>query len=211
MPKNRTMRLCAFCGREFLACCSPSDIKTGRGKYCSRQCNGFGSQSVRPPADRFWDKVVKTTTCWLWVGQRSKGYGMLNADSTGKSKIIATHVAWEIASGTPVPDGLVIGHTCDNTACVRHDEAGWYEVNGVLLPRWGHLFLGTNVQNHEDKVSKGRQAKGGHLPHTKLTDTQVAEIRARAANGERQRLLARAFGVGPSHISRILSGWRRSG
>jgi hypothetical protein len=60
---------------------------------------------------------------------------------TWRAKMIRAHrLSWEIANGVPIPDGLQVCHTCDNPPCVN--------------PR--HLWLGTNLQNVQDKVYKGR-------------------------------------------------------
>jgi hypothetical protein len=108
-------------------------------------------------ADRFWTKVEKgdgPDACWLWTGFAPK-YGRIQVD--GKSK--GAHVvAWELASGDPVPLGMIVCHACDATRCVRNDDSGVHVVNGVEYVR--HLFLATNGVNSADMVAKGRQATG---------------------------------------------------
>ena len=53
--------------------------------------------------------------CWEWPGADSgNGYGRISVD--GKTR--ATHiVAYELFTGTRVPDGMVLDHTCRNRAC----------------------------------------------------------------------------------------------
>jgi hypothetical protein len=68
-----------------------------------------------------------------------------------------THrVAWELATGEPVPSGMDVLHTCDNPPCARNDEPGVYFIRGIYRPRFGHLWLGTNLDNIIDRVEKGR-------------------------------------------------------
>src|SRR5262245_56294238 len=85
---------------------------------------------------RFWSKVQKTETCWLWTGAKTRGYGAINIDHHA---VLAHRVSYELHIG-PIPDGLYVLHRCDVHACVRPD----------------HLFLGTHLDNIQDMVLKKR-------------------------------------------------------
>lgn len=86
--------------------------------------------------ERFWAKVQKTATCWLWTATRNpKGYGLFKIAGTCRP---APRVAWELLHG-PIPDGFYVCHTCDNPPCVKP----------------AHLFLGTPTDNARDRVAKG--------------------------------------------------------
>jgi hypothetical protein len=141
----------------------------------------------------FWDRVAKGEGCWEWQGGHNPwGYGRVARNGTMS---MAHRVAYEIASGL-IPDGLLVLHTCDNPICVRNDDEGWYEVDGVLLPRRGHLFLGNDADNMKDKMMKDRQTRGEQLPHAKLTEEQVRAIRKRyAAGGVSLESLGHEYGV----------------
>lgn len=76
--------------------------------------------------DRFWSKVEKTETCWLWKGTKSKStsdiYGAFPRKIDGKTAVRRAHrVAYELVKG-PIPDGLVIDHLCRNPLCVNPDH-----------------------------------------------------------------------------------------
>lgn len=96
----------------------------------------------RSPVERLWERVTKTTGCWVWRGTtNNKGYGMLGIGR--ERQVLAHRVAWESANGH-VPDGMFVCHKCDNPRCVRPD----------------HLFLGTNSDNIQDSIAKGRFRRG---------------------------------------------------
>jgi hypothetical protein len=146
-------------------------------------------------ADRFWSKVDKTSFCWLWrAAKTGAGYGQIRITTgPGQSKAIYSHrISWELANG-PIPEGLEVLHKCDNPPCVRPD----------------HLFLGTQSDNENDSVSKGRwnHPKGEEHPKAILTYAQVEEIRKSTLS---QRKLAKQYSVSRGAVQAILNGrnWR---
>mgnify|MGYP000978200797 CR=1 FL=1 len=147
--------------------------------------------------------------CWEWAGYRNRsGYGMLNV--SGRT-MRAHRLAW-ILSGGEIPQGLCVCHKCDNRGCVNP----------------AHLWVGTQLENIADRVAKGRSARlsgkknGSHLhpekmargekcARSKLTDSQVIEIRRRYDAGlDNQPTLAEAFGVTQENIGYIVrrDTWR---
>ena len=136
--------------------------------------------------ERFAARVNKTDNgCWNWVGGKTvKGYG--NFYFASGVYVLAHRWAWMEAHG-PIPDSLFVCHRCDNRLCVRLD----------------HLFLGTNLDNLADMVSKGRQAKGNKKWSCRLTEKQVYEIRALAGVS---REIARDLGL---PWSTVWSVWNR--
>ncbi len=79
--------------------------------------------AFRPEAERFWEKVDKTDTCWLWTGSgigRNKEYGNFYLTG-GRNRVMAHIYSYEQLVG-PVPEGLVLDHLCRQTKCVRPDH-----------------------------------------------------------------------------------------
>lgn len=78
-----------------------------------------GSQR-RSVESRFWSKVEKTETCWLWKAAllQSGGYGQFWMNNT---MLRAHRVAYEFLV-SPIPDGMQLDHTCHTPACVNPDH-----------------------------------------------------------------------------------------
>jgi hypothetical protein len=65
---------------------------------------------------RFWAKVNKTETCWLWTAYVSpKGYGTF---SFGGKACASHRFSYQMLIG-PIPDGLQIDHLCRVRHCVN--------------------------------------------------------------------------------------------
>jgi len=162
--------------------------------------NGAVRSSV---ADRLWASATKRGACWISdYPDRGVGYPCMRVGS----KIVDTHrVAFLIANG-PIPDGLLVRHTCDVRSCVNP----------------AHLLVGTYKDNHDDMVSRGRESSparraeiGRALRDTtgvagqKIDSETAARIRAEwARGGHTHESLGTLFGLARSSIGRIVRGER---
>jgi len=155
-------------------------------KYCSRDCK---KSDIRNRFLKFVDKRLKNG-CWLWTGTRhGKGYGHFQI---GKKSEKAHRFSYLEFVG-PLNDKHVL-HKCDNPPCVN--------------PK--HLFLGTNLDNVRDKLTKGRQPYGNTMAHTKVTDRDVLLIRALwSSKTITQRDIAARFGISITHTYCIATKRRR--
>jgi len=127
----------------------------------------------------FWSKVDirGPEECWPWMARtRWKGYGKMTRNGT---TFWAHRLAFE-STGRQAGE-MMVCHTCDNRACC----------NPV------HLFLGDARANSDDKVAKGRQARGRQFPQTKLSEKDVRFIRQSPLS---DTALARKYGVGRATI-----------
>lgn len=157
----------------------------------------FNKYTIRDPEKRFWSKVNKNGSipqhcpelgnCWEWTGVKfhSSGYGQFSY----KLKTVSSHrYSWYLAYGE-IPEGLFVLHKCDNKICCNPN----------------HLFLGTQKDNSDDKVSKQRHTKGNNHGMSKLTENQVFEIRRLWNTGKYyQREIGEMFDVSQTAISNIL-------
>lgn len=102
----------------------------------------------RPEAERFWSKVDKTDTCWLWTAALVKGYGRFTSDVR---QMGAHRWSYEALVG-PIPEGLTLDHLCRNPRCVNPDhlEPVTQRENVARIPRkthcpQGHPFTAENT------------------------------------------------------------------
>ena len=180
-------RNCPVCGVQYRLTRRYRPKKT-----CSNAC---GHLLYSPPLeDKFWRRVQKSDGCWNWIGFKNrKGYGTL----THRGKTYSAHrLSFQIQRGEipkgEGPHGTCVLHRCDNPACVNPD----------------HLFLGSNRDNIDDMLNKGRHrprwgAKGAINPSAKLTEAQAQAI----LDDPRPRfVIAREYGISWTMVNRIKTG-----
>jgi hypothetical protein len=72
--------------------------------------------------ERFWPKVTKAASCWIWTGARTtSGYGTIRFGRPDRVTYLAHRLSYTWHVG-PIPDGLVIDHLCRNRACVNPEH-----------------------------------------------------------------------------------------
>jgi hypothetical protein len=166
-----------------------------------------------PLADRLWARVDKRPGpdgCWLWIGATAgRGYGVIGY----QHRMLYTHRAAYMLTYGPIPNGLAVCHRCDVNYPVG-------DVTYCRCCRPDHLFLGTNLENQQDMLAKGRGPVGdrnGARKHpdrmqrgeqrwcAKLTDEQVLAIRAEYIPYRvSYPVLAKKYGVSPLSVYYIV-------
>lgn len=127
-------------------------------------------------------------SCWIWSkGTSGNGYGVI---SIGHQKTKYTHrLSYEIYKG-PIPEGMLVCHTCDVPRCCNPE----------------HLFLGTQKDNMQDCSKKGRinipSAVGELNCKAKITEDDVRSIRI---DTRTRKEIAAHYGLSQVMVSYIRS------
>jgi len=187
--KRKPSKICPCCGKRFFRKKPMSITLWKRQIYCCLKC---GKQKV--PLEEYFNSkfqliLLRTSInekgCHEYNGLLQDGYGRFKV--LGKPELVHRFI-WKSLKGD-IPEGLCVLHKCDNRKCVNPD----------------HLFLGTNYDNIQDKMSKGRQFK-------KLSSDKLNEILFMLKEGIKYNEIAELFNVHKSNISfiAISNGLRRS-
>lgn len=143
----------------------------GVGKWdcsgCGEKCSSFGAlgnharYSKTCTAEmRFWGKVDKSggpESCWPYLGFiKWDGYGWVQYK---RKFMTASRFAW-IATHGEIADGMHVCHRCDNPRCCNP----------------AHLWLGTHVQNMNDRTAKGRSCGSRKLHIGRVKPKRPKEV-----------------------------------
>ncbi len=153
------------------------------------------SRFTTEDAKRFWAKVARTGSCWLWRGALNKttGYGSFSNGRVPRNgrmvpwPVYAHRFAWMLTNGA-IPAGQSVLHSCDVPACVNP----------------AHLFIGTHRDNMRDAAAKGRLSVPRPSRRALTDDERDAVRRHYATGGVTMKALAAEYGVTPSHIWQIV-------
>ena len=139
---------------------------------------------------RFTKKFIvnNKTNCWEWIACiHPNGYGQFLLNN---KKCAAHRVSYELHVGK-IPDDLLVCHTCDVKNCVNPN----------------HLFLGTQQENVDDMIKKGRanKAKGSKSGNAKLNESQARVIKKLLASISVKEV-AGLFSASKNTVHRIKNG-----
>ena len=133
--------------------------------------------------ERFWDKVDKTGTCWIWTAyKKPNGYGqfMLNG-----RPLYAHRLAYELLVGL-IPEGFEIDHVrtngCTSLACVK-----------AVADKCGPAHLEAVTHRENNRRSDSRSAKQSRQTHCIHGHALAGDNLAINCRGERQCIACRRF------------------
>lgn len=154
-------------------------------------------ESVKRKLARYTKKTDSEEDCWTWTRSlHNAGYGKVYV-KLGYACFYTHRLTWELSRGTPIPDGLLVRHKCDNPPCCNPN----------------HLETGTHKDNSQDMHERKRveHLKGELHPCVSITNAQVLDIRIKYHSSEGRGdldSLAKEYGINRVTIHRIISGER---
>jgi hypothetical protein len=174
--KRKPSKICPCCGKRFFKHGLIAKKKWQKRIHCSNSCKHSNKRKLQIIFNR-----TSTTKlgCFEYQGHINKyGYGRCKF----KSKNYSVHrLVWKLIKGD-IPEGLCVLHKCDNRKCVN--------IN--------HLFLGTQQDNIDDMMNKGR------LNHCfKLSEQNTKDILILISQNIVYHNIAKLFNVTPHHIGFI--------
>lgn len=132
---------CAVCGKGFVRRARDSSAQWLSRQFCSCSCANKVKKSK--PLEAAFLRSLSASRCIEWGGScDGGGYGVVKHE--GK-KWKAHRLAYTLAFGDP--GELNVLHRCDNPPCVNP----------------AHLFVGTQADNAQDMVRKGRMNPASFL------------------------------------------------
>lgn len=124
------------------------------------------------------------------LGRYSGRYAQMNVRRAGEVKAFLIHRLVAQAF-IPNPEGLP---QVNHRNGIKHDN------------RVENLEWVSSKENHAHALASGLRRVGGQVDSAKLSDSRVWGIRIRAASGESQRSLSRAYGVSRTTIKGVVAG-----
>lgn len=153
------------------------------------------ARHTEPLSERLMRRSIQTVSgCRIWTGAKGGSRKDPRGRLTYKKQWMQAHVAAWIAANGPIPEGMLVCHTCDTGLCIEPN----------------HLFLGTAQDNSSDMVKKRRSCIGERHGQAKLSTDDILAIRGAPKAFGSGVALADQYGVSPATICNIRSrkNWR---
>lgn len=144
--------------------------------------------------ERLFKRVENTAfltdeDCWNWIGcTNNRRYGSIGL----AGKVIGAHCYSYLIYKGSIEEGQHVLHKCDNRRCVNPS----------------HLFLGSNYDNIQDKINKGRLPKGDTHNSSVLLSSQVLQMREDYKTETRLWVLAKRYNIASSTVFKIVNRQR---
>ena len=138
VPPRKVLCRCE-CGREKIVerCSLVTGATTSCGCWQKEVVRVMRCTTIK---EKLLDRIEMggEDDCWPWTGcLDDKGYGLIGSRPNGE---VRAHRAAYVHFTGPIPEGCNVLHSCDNRRCCN--------------PK--HLFAGSQQDNVDDMVTKGR-------------------------------------------------------
>lgn len=150
-------------------------------------------------------KYIIQNDCWICISHKPNSrMGYMGITRNKKPNRIHRY-SYELYNGK-IPENMHVLHSCDNPKCINPE----------------HLFLGTNLDNMRDKISKGRdiiteetrkklsKASSGQnnamYGKRKYTDEQVLKVKEFLIKGYKNKEISKIANVSLTFVSDIKNG-----
>lgn len=170
----------------------------------------MGSRAIE---SRFWAKVEKTDTCWLWTAYvRRDGYGTFGVSG---QKLMAHRVSYECLTGS-IPSGLQLDHLCRVRHCVNpaHLEPVTLQINISRGLAGAHQRIKTHCpQGHQyNEENTYHYADGSrHCRTCQRAYTQRARCHAGRKNLAERSTQVVTYDVDPAQLAEFDEAWKSRG
>lgn len=125
--------------------------------------------------------------CWNYTGYKDKN-GYPKCSNRGVSDKLVHRISFEFYV-SKLEEGLFVCHKCDNPSCINPN----------------HLFAGTQQDNMDDMIKKGRGLFGSKHQNSTLNEKDVLVIRKMRLKGEKIKHIASEFKVSRSTVYDVVN------
>ena len=125
--------------------------------------------------------------CWT-IGRKPHKNGYIYWKNKRLHRLV-----WEMHNAEPIPDGMVIRHKCDNRECCNPF----------------HLELGTQAQNIQDMIERGRSRWSGYVKppkvpkELKINSQVIDKVKQLLSQGLTLREVAKELNISCTSVHRI--------
>jgi len=133
------------------------------------------------------DFEIDKKGCFICNSHHVNKHGYAVMSLNNKKTLIHRFIYQEMFE--EIKQGMIVRHKCDNPTCINPE----------------HLELGTQFDNVQDRVKRGRGTKGEKVPISVLTTEKVREIK-RSFGISTHEKIAKTFGVSITAIGDIYRG-----
>ncbi|MEO7020906.1 MAG: HNH endonuclease signature motif containing protein [Ktedonobacteraceae bacterium] len=174
----------------------------------------MGWSRNRDPFLRFNERIIKTEGgCWFWQGKLSThGYGQFKIDGQVRQVHRWSYEAFK----SPIPEGLILHHRCENRCCVNPDhlEPVTVKENNAYTNqrcRQGHSFTTENTIVTKTGVRICRFCHEGRLRKYKRHSDQLRHCQEQTPHVEKTFLVFAPDTVDTSALLQALEDLKQRG